>query len=174
MEIKRKQKHWDKKHKRNITNFKVDKSDFQFSTPYGNFKGRLDKKVDGQNGFLTKSENVADLFNIETDYWYNIRKNTLLRDEVASHLVDSMLQLHSTQFRAKYSLHKGCPLISIDWLDYHLHLFVPIKKSHALGGHCWKDNCSGVSVETNIEIVMQVLDLPTEYEQLVQYILNRC
>ena len=174
MEKKQKRIHWDKKHKRSAKNFKMDKFDFQFSTVYGKFKGRLDKKVDGQNAFLTKSENVADLFNIETNYWYNIRKNTLLRDQVASHLVDAMIQLHSTDFRAKYSLHNGCPLIQVDWCDYHLHLFVPIKKPRALGGHCWKDNCSGVSVETNIEIVMQVLDLPTKYDELVQYILDRC
>ncbi|MBP05987.1 MAG: hypothetical protein CL728_04475 [Chloroflexi bacterium] len=175
-QIKPKQKHWDKKHKHNVKNFTISRFDFQFPTAYGKFKGRLDKKIDGLKAFLTKSEKVANLFNIETNYWYNIQKNTTLRDEVASHLVDAMVQLHTTDFNTIYRLHKGCGLIEIHWGDFHLHLFVPLKKpfSLALGGHCWKDNCSGVSVETNIEIVMQVLDLPTKYNELVQYILDRC
>jgi len=155
--------------------FEKSKTDFNFTTKFGTFKARLDKRVDKRNAFLTKSQVVADSLNIKPNCWYNIEKNIELRDTVASNIVDAMNSLHFTaEFKTTYSLYNGCPLIQIDWADYHLHLFCPSRKPFALGGHCWRDNCSGISVETNIQLVMQVLDLPTKYDQLVQYILDRC
>ena len=154
--------------------FEKSKKDFNFNSHLGTFKARLDKKVDKRNAFLTKSQVVADSLNIKPNCWYNIEKNTELRDTVASNIVDAMNSLHTTEFKVTYSLYNDCPLIQIDWDDYHLHLFVPQRKPFALGGHCWRDNCSGISVETDIQLVLQVLNLPTKYDELVQYILVRC
>ena len=154
--------------------FEKSKTDFNFNKDSRTFKARLDKRVDKRNAFLTKSQVVADSLNIKPNCWYNIERNTELRDTVASNIVDAMHSLHTTEFKVTYSLYNDCPLIQIDWDDYHLHLFVPQRKPFALGGHCWRDNCSGISVETDIQLVMQVLDLPTKYDELVQYILDRC
>ena len=167
---------WDCKPKKSANRFEKGKTDFNFKTQLGTFKGRLDKKVDKRNAFLTKSQVVADSLNIKPNYWYNIEKNTELRDTIASNIANAMHSLHITEFQTTYSLYNDCPLIQIDWADYHLHLFVPKRKPYgtALGGHCWRDNCSGISIQTNIQLVMQVLDLPTKYDELVQYILDRC
>ena len=172
---KRRKAVWQKLAKNKAKKFESDKFDFHFNTQHGQFKGRLDKRVNGQNAFLTKSQEVADLFNIETNNWYNIRQNTELRDEVAEHLFQAMNLLHTMDFTVKFTQSKGCPLIELSWLNYHAHLYVPsTRKNRALGGHCWRDNCSGISVQTNIETVVKVLDLPADYDNLVKYILDRC
>ena len=79
--------------------FEKSKKDFNFTTKFGIGKGRLDKRVDKRNAFLTKSQVVADFLNIKPNYWYNIEKNTELRDTVASNIVDAMHSLHTTEFK---------------------------------------------------------------------------
>tara|TARA_B100001094_G_C17801986_1_gene609565 strand:- start:106 stop:624 length:519 start_codon:yes stop_codon:yes gene_type:complete len=168
---------WNKiaNQKNYVKTFKPDKSDFMFNTQQGPSKGRLDKLVNGNNAFLTKSQEVADQFSIHTNYWYNIRLNPDLRDMIAEDLFNAMQMLHTIEFKVKFTQSKGTPLIELKWLNYHAHLYVPNrKKNRAIGGHCWRDNCSGISVETHIDTVIEVLDLPRNYDDLVQYVLDRC
>ena len=91
---------------------------------------------------------------------------------------DDMISLLECDYTVEYKDKKGCPQIYIKWNtsegSHHAHLYVPRSLKKRIGGHMWTDGVSGISIETNPELIIGLLDLPYNRAEQVQYILDRC
>jgi hypothetical protein len=127
---------------------------------------------------MIRNDQKADQFRLEQNRWFNVSKNRRLARAIAQAMHDDMISLLECDYTVDYKDKKGCPQIYIKWNtsegSHHAHLYVPRSLKKRIGGHMWTDGVSGISIETNPELIIGLLDLPYTREELVRFILDRC